>query len=89
MLEIRENTRYGLFKVNTSHGEAELDINISGFGEIFKLKINDNEYNIDSIDDEESYYETDKYIELYCGYPCYLGDVKIYKPFVECIKNHE
>lgn len=95
MIGLRDKKRYGLFKANSDQGEVKISIHIYGFGELFEVEGKDKngekfEIRVDTssgFDEEDDFYnETDDYIELYDE--CY-GVIKVYKPFIRCLKRYK
>jgi hypothetical protein len=88
---LRDNKRYGIFKADSNIGRVNVEIYKFGFGEkieVFKDKKFLYEVNtLDYLDDDDdnyscclaNYQETED--ELI------IGDVKIKKPFLRCIKR--
>jgi len=88
---LRDSKRYGIFKANSSIGIVNVEVYGSGFGEkiaVFQNKQFLYEINtLDYLDDDDdnyscclaNYQETDD--ELI------IGNIKIGKPFIRCIKR--
>lgn len=94
MVELRDKKRYGLFKANSDQGEVKISISIYGWGELFKVEgVNQDKEKLeirvdtseDFDEDNDFYNETDEYIELYDECNC----VKVYKPFIRCLKRYK
>jgi hypothetical protein len=90
MIGLRDKKRYGLFKANSELGEVRISIRIYGFGELFEVKGKDKngenfEIRVDTSTGSYGYNETYDYIELYDE----CEGVKIYKPFVRCLKRYK
>jgi hypothetical protein len=94
MVGLRDKKRYGLFKANSDKGEVKISISIYGWGELFKVEGTNQEgekFEIrvdtseDFDEDNDFIKETDNYIELYDE----CEGVKVYKPFIRCLKRYK
>ncbi len=80
-MELRDKSRYGIFKANSNVGEVKVKISIYGFGEMFEVyKDNDMINWVDTSEYEEDSYCEDE--EVLC-----VDDIIIYKPFIRCLKR--
>lgn len=78
---LRDKSRYGLFKANSDIGEIRIDISILGFGELIEVYKNKELISYLNTSDGEDWNETEEYIDV--------EDVRVYKPFLRCLKRYK
>lgn len=77
--ELRDKSRYGIFKANSYGGIVNIEISISGFGEEIKIIKDKKEIAYLDTSNGEELDETNEYI--------YVDGVTVYKPFIRCLKR--
>jgi len=89
-MQLRDKSRYGIFRANSNIGIVLVDISIRGFGERIIVSKNKKElYSINTLDyidendidyDLYDYKETDELLVV--------EDIQIEKPFIKCLKRY-